>query len=220
MNESIKMVITSLAPLLIVLLLFAVVGKFGISKVTDLRTQLNSLQKDQTVLSQKLNILQSLSQTLSQGSGFAMSAFPEDNPALTVISQLKRIAPTGGVSLTNIKAGAEVKDKSGLSRVDVSFEATGPRSSVLAFIKDIQTLAPITLVDKVKITELGGIAKADVSVKSFWSALPTSIPSVAQPITDLTSQEKSVLGTVSSLLQPSLTNVSPVSGGKSDPFSP
>jgi hypothetical protein len=198
-----------------------VVGNFGISKVLELRGQIDAAQTQKNVLTQKLDILQNVNSTLGTAPDLATSALPAGNPSLLTISQLKTLAITNGIILTGIKAGTEIADPSGLSRNDVSFEATGTREQVLAFLKGINTFAPINVVDTIKMNEQSGLTKATTTVKSFWSPLPTKLPSVTQAISDLTPDERVILSSVTSLTQPTFLALPPANtAGKTDPFSP
>lgn len=218
--ENIKTIGRSTLPLAVIIILFIAVGKFGFSRISELRGRIAQAQRDQTVLTQKLNILKSISETVTSGSPMALTALPSTNPSLITTSQLKSLASIQEVVISGIKGSGEVKDNSGLSRVNISFEATGGRAQIIAFLKSIGTIAPITLVDKVKITEAGGAVRADVSVKSFWAALPTKLPTLTEPITDLTANETETLTAVTGLTQPSLIEIPVSEGGKADPFSP
>lgn len=102
-----------------------------------------------------------------------------------------------------MKAGAEVKDNSGLKRVDISFEVDGAKPDIIEFVNKIKTISPITIVDKIKISEVNGATRANVTVKSFWADLPKTIPNLTQQVTDLTDKEEQTLMEVSLLTTPS-----------------
>lgn len=217
--ENIKAVLTSSAPLVVVIILFIFAGQFGFSKVSDIRAQIDKAQKDNSVLTQKLNLLQEVSSSLAAGSGVAVTALPDKNPSIVVLSQIKNIALSAGVTLGNIKAGDSIQDNSGLFRVDISFEATGARPQIISFLQNIEKIAPITRIDKIKINESGGAALTNITLKSFFSPLPTTIPPVTQAISDLTPAEKTILTNITNLTQPTFVDL-PASGGsgRTDPF--
>ncbi len=221
MPVGVKKMLGVALPLLIVVILFLVVGKFGISKVSDLRKQITKAGKDKDVLTQKLKVLETVSDTLSQGSTISAAVMPDANPSLVVISQLKILGSASGVFIGNIKTGGEIKDESGLSRVDVTFDVSGARPQVIAFLKGTANLAPIMVVSKLKIAENGGGSIANVSVSSFWAAFPKTLPSITDNLTDLTPAERTILIDVSKLTQPIFINISAGEGvGKADPFGP
>ncbi len=217
--ENTKMMINSFGPLTAVVILFFLAGNFGFSKISDVRANVKKIQADRNVLTQKLNLIRGVSQTAAAASSVASVALPASNPALTVSAQLKLLASQNGVLLSGFKAGGEAADASGLSRADLTFDVTGSRPGVIAFIKGIKTFAPITLVDKIKINEAGGSSKATFSVKSFWSAFPKTLPAITEPIADLTADERKTLQDISTLTQPLFSEETVVpGGGKTDPF--
>lgn len=216
--ENIKAIINSVIPLVAALILFLLVGNFGISKINDIRAQIDSARVDQNVLTQKLSTLQALSGTISNYTSAASTALPDANTSLAVTSQLKNLAIANTLLITNLKSGGEAKDTTGLSRVDITFDADGGKAQIISFLKSIAGIAPITTVDKIQINESGGMAKANVTVKSYWAALPATLPTTTQALNSLTPDEQAVLTQVSTLSQPTFVNITPTSGGRSNPF--
>lgn len=218
-TESQKAMLMAFAPLIAVVLLFYFVGSFGFSKISEVRVQLAGESKNQATLTQKLAILRTVSDTLATGASFAATALPDSNPSLLLSSQLKNLSSQNQVNLSGLKGGPEVTDSTGLSRVDLTLDVTGTRESVLDFAKAIEGMAPITHIDKIKITEGNNQVRASLSLRSFWSPLPTKLPSLTEQITDLTADERALLSDLSGLTQPTISTAPvPASSGKTDPF--
>lgn len=217
--SDVKAALNAGLPLVISIILFVVVGNLGIANITDLRTQITQAQKDQQVLNQKVNILQTEAATLGTSSVAVSTALPDSNTVLAVISQLKSISTNDTLALTNLKTGGQVQDSSGLSRVDVSFEVSGTRDQIITFLGQLANAAPIMVVSSIRFSENGGASRADVTVKSFWAGLPTNLPTTTEALTDLTPDEQAVLDSVGQLTQPPFTTLpaSPTSG-KTNPF--
>ncbi len=219
--ENVRLILNSLVPLIIVLVLFVLIGQFAFGKISEVRNKITKSQKDQLILVQKLDLLKTLGSTASSSIESVSNALPETNPSLAVISQIKNLAVQNGVVVANVKGGAEVKDNSGLSRADISFEVFGPRIQIILLAKTVSQIAPVTLMDKIKISENAGSARANISVRSFWAPFPTKLPALTEAITDLTADEKKTLGLTVNLIQPQFTEFPPSEGGgKADPFSP
>src|SRR5258706_1876700 len=192
--ENIRIIITSAGPLVIVIILFLIVGNFGINKVQGVRSQITEATTTQNILTQKLSLLQSVSSTLGNAPDVASSALPSSNSALTAISQLKKLGLLNLLTLTNVKSGTETKDVSGLSRADIAFEIAGSRAQIVAFVESIPTIAPITLVDSVKLNESAGEARATNGVKNFLAPPLSTFPSVNPGLTDFNwEEEKKIL---------------------------
>ena len=219
--KSIKIFGLAVLPTLGVIILSVFAVPFGISQLTDIRGKISRERVNQNILSQKLDTLASVGETASAGSGVVAVAVPDFNPALITLSQMRILAAANGLILSGIKGGAETKDKTGLSRVDVSFDLSGPRPQIFAFLAGVSNISPITVVGKIKMNESGGSALANVTVRSFWSSFPTKLPAATEPESGLTADEKNIVAKVSSLKQPVFSEV-PASDvpGRSDPFNP
>lgn len=217
--ENIKHIINSSLPLVISIFLFILVGNFGISKILEIRGQINQASADQNVLSQKVTLLQSVQTTISGSSNAAAVALPDSNTTLAVLSQLKNFGIINGTVLNNIKAGSPAQDPTGLSRVDISFDISGTPDQVATYLKGLSGLAPIMVVGSIKINESTGVEKATTVVRSFWAALPKTLPTSTQSISGLSSDEQNVLSTVNKLTPPTFTAIPASAGaGKTNPF--
>lgn len=214
-----KTILITFLPMAAIIMLMYFVGDFGFSKISDIRRSIAKSQRDQTVLNQKLGLIRTVTGTVEDSANAAVQALPDSNPSITAFAQIKELAGRSNVLVTDIKSGAEVADSSGLSRVDISFTLTGGRGDVILTIVKIPQLAPILLLDKVKLSEAGGQAQAGVTVKAFWSPFPTQLPALTDPISALTEAENKTLTDVQGLIPPAFASVSPQEGaGKDDPF--
>jgi hypothetical protein len=205
--ENIRQTIKAGFPLFIVIILFIYAGNYSFSKAVDLKSKIKSAQKSETILAQKLNVLQTISATAESGARIASLAVPATNPSLSTTSQLRNLAGVNGIIISAIKSSIGSAGTSGLNQTTVSFNVDGPRAQVFRFLSDIGKIAPISLVDKIRITENAGVVMAEISVKSFWADFPKTIPSLTTPISDLTSAEKETLTKILGLTQPSFAEV-------------
>jgi len=217
---SVRQGIFAVTPLLIVIILFLSVGKFGLSKISEIRTEISAGNNSVATLTQKLNVLKTLSATAAEGSILAATALPDTNSSLIIMSQLKSLAATQGVTISGVKSATGPLNPSGLGEVDVTFTVDGPRGNVFAMLAATANISPILILDKVKISESAGSVRADAMVRSYWAPLPKEIPAVNKPITDLTESERKILTSIQSLTQPVFTNVAPseVFGFNTTPF--
>jgi hypothetical protein len=201
-SESNKQIIKSFTPLVVVILLFLLVGKFSIGQVANLKSEINKVKKTESVLNKKLSTLLAVSQTTTLGANAALSALPKSIPSLQVVSQLKTLASVNQVVLNNIKASiVGSTDPSDLSYLNTAFDLSGSEEQILQFIKSIDTIAPITLIDKMSLAENGGLYTANISARTYYAPLPTKIPTITQSVDDLTSTEKVLLTQISNLSQ-------------------
>ena len=212
--ESVRETIIAGAPLAVVIILFILVINFGLPKIIDVRSQISSAQTLNTTLTQKLSILLSFAQNPAINNvNAAVTALPKTNPSVVVISQLKNTTSCCGVIVSNIKSSASATGGTALQIINTNFQVVGTRDSVINYLKNVELIAPISVISSVKINENGGLTSANVSLLSYWAPYPATIPSVTQPITDLTSSEKLILSQISSLTQPTVVQGLPAESG-------
>ena len=219
--ENIKQIFSAGAPILVVIILFIVVGKFGVPKVLDVRSEIKSAQNTEKTLTQKISTLQTLSSSVAPKAGVVSSALPDTNPSLAVTSQLKSLALSQGVVLTGMKAGSGVTSGTDLHEINVAFTLYGARQQISNFLGETAKIAPITTIRKINITGSGGGVSADINAVSYWADLPKTIPSVTEPITELTQADNQILNNISNLTQPSFMEITPSEGDiNPNPFGP
>lgn len=218
-NLNLKILVLPLASVLVLGLVTILGLKLGISQVKKLQDLIAVAKKNETILGEKEAVLSELGDKITAQTNLATTAFPRKNPSLVVLAQLRRLASEKGLFITNIKAGGEIKDKSGLPRVDIGFDIEGPIEGVLDYANSIKSLAPLCRTDKVDITLSGGAARGSLIVRSFWSDYPTKISTVSEPVKEISEDEKKVLIKLAELNLPSFINLAPsLSSGRVNPF--
>jgi hypothetical protein len=200
--ENQKQILKSVLPLLVIIMLFVIVGKYGFSEVQSLRNQIKIAEKTRSVLSDKLTLLNAVSQSTVDQVTATVFALPKSNPTLQTISQLKTLSLQNLVVLEDIKSSNVSEGTSGISYVNTSFKITGTRDQILAFAKSIGDIAPISVIDKMDLAEASGVNTANISVKTFFAEFPKTIPTISQPVTDLTASEKELLSQIVNLVPP------------------
>jgi hypothetical protein len=218
--EGDKQILKSVAPLVIVLVLFIITGKFAITQITNVRNQISLAKKSQSVLSEKLKTLRSSAQISADGSGVALIALPKSNPSLQVISQLKMLASSNLALIEGLRSNVTESSTDEILHVTTSFSLVGPKDAIIAFVKGVDTIAPITFVEKMELVEDAGLSSATITTRTYFASLPKTIPTVTQPITDLTLSEKDLLTQLSKLSQSAIDTPAPSSGSgtNANPF--
>lgn len=212
-------IVKTLLPLIVIIILFIVSAQVGFGAIGKARKNLSGIEKDIRTLTSKSAVLGDAEETVAEIGSSLSFLFPSQNPAVSVMSQVRSLAAKRSLILTNIKAGGESSDKSGLSKVDISFDVEGTRDSIVGFLADFAGILPITFVDKAKINEIGGVARATIYVKSFWSDLPKKLPGLTENISSLTGEETKILQELLTLTLPAFLDIPAQAGGGSDnPF--
>lgn len=217
MTEENKELLKSIGPLLLIIILFVVVAKIGISQIGSINKQLKDAKKTQTLLTTKINTLRSTASISETGSEIALAALPNSNPSINVMSQLKFLSSQYPVIISNIKSSYTEATSKDLTYVSTSFDLSGTSADLLSFINALERVAPITLIQKISITSGTDVYDANIVVQTYYAPLPSTIPSVTQPVNDLTAAEKELLNKLSSLVQPVVlpSTVVPTAGGDS-----
>lgn len=216
--ENVSIIIKAIIPLIVVVVLFFFLGGIGFTKISEVQGQISKAKSDQLMLTQKLDLLRTVSVDGVKDSNVVTNSLPDSSPALLVTSQLRNLAAGSGLILSSIKSQIDLGDTD-LKSVTVSFNISGEKSVVQSFLSNISTIAPITILNKVKIVELNGVYSGEIVVNSFWSDLPTQLPVAIDEFQDLTEVDKQMLTIVSGLTQPIFINLPPADGsGKENPF--
>ncbi len=179
--------------------LTSVVVKIGVGQILQEKAQLAQLLKDENTLKAKENLLSQVASSAVRSADSAAAGVPDKNPLLVVISQLKNVAAENGLTISNLKSGGQSKDKGELLSVSVGFDVEGSLSNVLAFVKGVSSISPLTTVERVNINQSTGSTLSTVSVKSYWAPFPEKIPPVTEAINALSTDEQKVLSILESL---------------------
>ena len=184
-------------------------------KVSDIKEG----EKIERALSEKVMVLRKIEGVVLGQADTSVAALPDKNPSLLAISQLTRAANDNFLKVVEKKGGAEISGTGEIKEGRVTISVEGGFQDTLAFLKNILTLAPLSVVSEVKIKSQIDHFTAQVSVSIFWSSFPTTLPALTSPIKTLTPEEEKFLGELAALIKPSLLGVPPSTfGGRPDPF--
>lgn len=203
--QKMKAVLVPAGLLLAMIFLGMIIVKVGFGRIKSQRTEMQKAEKNETILSQKQQVLQSLQNNILSYADISLNAIPESNPSLTALSQLKSVAEENGLFLNNIEIGNEVKDKSNTYRAGIAFEVEGSISQILPFLISLKELVPLLVIDRVEIQQTAGVSRASVELAVFWASLPTKLPSISEPVLELSASETNLLNNLSSFRQPIFT---------------
>lgn len=212
-SENDKQILKSVAPLVVIIILFVLVGKFGLDQINNIRNQINDAKKNQSVLSEKVNILKNISSVSVEAPADALVALPKTNPSLLVMAQINNLIANQPLLLANLGSSPPSESTGGMSSVLTSFSLSGTKDAIISFVENIDKIAPMSFVQKVDMNGSGNELTADISIKTYFAPLPKTIPTVTQAVTDLTATEKSLLTEISELTEVSLFDVATASGG-------
>lgn len=197
-----SLILTALA------ILSFVVINFGLAQISKQSQAVSEAKINEKILAEKEATLTEVSATVAKEAASVSLALPEENPALAILSQLKLLALSKTIVLSNIKVGVGSQEEN-LLRVNISFNANGQDINVLDFLSSIKNISPITTIEKIKMSQVSGVLSADTNVRGYWSLLPKTLPKVTEPVTNLSEPERNLLEKVMALTPPSFTQVTP-----------
>lgn len=162
------------------------------------KTELNNLEM-------KVQMLEGIDKTVITKRVTKMEAvFPSDKPIVQLLSSLAQLAAKhglifGGVSLSPGSLTDEKKEGSVMSELTFGFEVEGEFTSVLKFLRELETTAPLMKIDKLGLTIKTNplvdniIIAADINVSAFYQPAPKSLGGISQPVKLLSRSEEAIL---------------------------
>lgn len=214
-----KILVVPFILIAVLVLLFIFVAKIGISRVNSQREKLAVAQRNETVLKQKQEVLREVQGEVLSLADLSASAVPSKNPALVVISQLKNLASSKSVILSNLQVGSRGGSEKGMSRVEIGFDVEGDFSSVLDFLEETNKFAPVSQIEKIKVSQAGGAIRASTTLISFWAPFPQKLPPLTEATKDLSAEELDLIRSLSELTPPAFLEITPsVPSARTDPF--
>lgn len=170
----------------------------------------NSLSSTASELSTRIELLQSRNAALSSISPEVIAAskqiatvLPAENSVLLISSQLRNTAILNKVTLKNLSTNSipDLNDPlAGSTQVGVIVEGDTP--SVLQFLANLTTLAPLVEINTVNFITNPTTTIAQLSLASFWSPFPSQLPSITEPVVALTPEETELMQRVSAFTTP------------------
>lgn len=216
-SPDVKKLMIPLVSILGVFFLSFIVGKIGLDKIEKQKSEIEKIEKNLIVLKEKQQTILKVEDVMKNDIKSFSLALPDSNPSLSIIYQIKNFSD-GNLFFQDIKSGGEIKAKN-YSKVDINFDIDGSLDSVLSFLKNTENFAPIVTVEKLELSQSGGIFKGSIRLIGYWADFPKKIPAITQPISDFTDEEMQLIGKISSLSFPQSFSLYPQeTGSRQNPF--
>lgn len=186
-----------------ILLIFAI--STGYSKIITQNEDLEIAKKSEAILETKVQILRKIEDGILEYSDDSIVAMPDRNSSLWALVQVKRLAQKHNIDLSELSVSSQG------GGVSLSLNLSGESGAVIDYLKEVRRLAPVMTLGEVSIDSGNGIGVfiASTSVTTTWADLPTELPPLTQPITDLNEKEKNLLDQIARLEHPEFTSLSP-----------
>jgi hypothetical protein len=180
---------------IVILFIFVIPSSYSeiISRIQSYQTN----QQTEEILNKKLTVLQSTSPDILNKASHSVIVLPDKNPVLALIAQIKEIAITENVAITEVKSDAVSELDGGIHKAE--FKIGLEAESFLHISKVLEELAkraPASTVD-----------------------LATALPGVEEPLDPFSSEELTLLDQISKLTPPQFETLKPVSESlRENPF--
>ena len=196
------------------------VGFYAYGQISEQYEILKDSQSEEESLRVKHNTLSEIETSNLDASNRSVIAMPEGNPGLFMLSQLKSLAQKHALPVLDSSVQKEALFDGDLTRskvvVTIKSDSTDP---IIAYIKEIQELAPLSTLERVDISGDYLDYETVVEVYVYWAPFPTNLPAFGESITHLSSNDQEVLSKISSLTVPMFTVLNPTDpSGRVDPF--
>lgn len=219
MNNELKFIIKPVLLLTILIILFTAVFFIGVKKITTIKAQINDSKKMEAVLGQKVSILETIPNIILGDTTFLDIALPSRGAVLYGLNQVKSQAVLNGVIITNLKTGSVSPEKDAISKVNITFDVSGPSENLYTFLSSFSKLLPLMNVDRARISTIDSTVNANVTINVYTAELPKKIQSITENAEELTDDDIETIKTISNYTIPEFIEPKPFEGeAKPDPF--
>lgn len=207
----VKIIIYPMLAIVVLVVLAIVFTGVFINKMSTLRSELFSLQNKRNSLADKLSVLQNTASLgITSFSEDVINALPSSNPAVLVVSHVNQKTAKYDLTLENISVRGKTDEAEEVFSSQISFKVRGALSGISSFLTELLKIAPLVRIESVFLdSDIDGSAVVTAGIRTYWASLPKSLPSIEEPVYDLTADEKELLTGLGQLEVPRVTEVSP-----------
>lgn len=206
-EKEIKYLTKPLVVLMVAIASFVVVIILGLRQYNDFQSKISELNTNKSGLTQKVSILRNTLIKVSGNSTYADIALPDKSGVIMALSQVKTLAQSASVDVSNIKTGNATSVEGGMMKSIISFDVEGQRDSVFSYLDSLGKSLPVMVLDKVKINETQGLTRASASVSTYSADFPTKISGITSPVSDLNDNDLNLLQELSTYNLPIFSQV-------------
>ncbi|MBU0570416.1 hypothetical protein KKB40_06620 [Patescibacteria group bacterium] len=210
-GPSIKALMEPALVVCVTAVLFFILLKTSYIQINLQLSNLEMAKRTEGILEEKVFILRQIKEGVLEYTNTSVTALPEKNPAPVIISQLKAFSRNSSVNLDKIKSGtiSVSGENVSMAQLSVEVESAEELSMIIDFINTLPNTLPLLTINNIEMTGLNGEPAMKLTASYYWSAFPTQLPPITEPIKDLLPNERVLLSELSSFLKPSFTVLQP-----------
>lgn len=207
-KPNIRILATPVLMALVLVFLTVFIFKNGISRMLDEIKNLEDARKTETILQEKVNILRRIEGVVLSQADISAMAIPERVPSMLMLVQINKLAEKYSINLSSKETQIQSRGDVDLPSMRISLTAEGELTGIVNFLKEIDTLAPISTLDEIEYNQdEGGKINTTISLSIFWGDFPTKIPPITEPIKTLSIKEEKLLEQLADLQKPELIDL-------------
>lgn len=194
------------------------IGLSQIERIGAIRAELEAENVKKTSLSVKRDFLSNLNEnTLRSEAQAALAAFPDQDSLLVLISTVRSVSLSRGLSISGFSVKYSDKD-TGINEINVTISLQGNIEAILSFADEIKKYSPLMVVAGENITSSSGFTTANIELISSWQALPKNIGQVNTPLEALKGTDGELLKNITNLKKVATFVESSSPSGRENPF--
>ncbi|GEM_PF-1670794 len=169
-------------------------AQYFLGRVTTLTAEEAALTEKVTILRNRKNALSALEPEVLAQSNKVTEVLPTQNSSLIVSSQVRSAASENNVTLRNYSSGVFTDPTNpDLGSLQVGMVAEGESASILKFLETLTGVSPYIAIETINMSQSSLTTIAQLSLRSFWSPLPTQLPALTEPLQELSQEERQLL---------------------------
>lgn len=202
-------------------------GFYFFQRFSDNNASISQIQSENMVLENRIEVLKSLTEELSEYVDVAYSAVPESNAGLIAINAIKQMQGERQIFIDSVNVRTSLSEVGTQQLTEVGFEVSGEINEVMAFAQALSSSLPLLRMKEME-TRLASdnFATARLNMEVVSKYLPVELPSIKEPLEVLSWEDKEMLSKIKAYSRPSLVTdrvssdeSAAGSYGRSNPFS-
>lgn len=218
-NPNLRVVLLPVFSLILLIVLFFPVFKYGYSQITEQMERLSEKESKILKLENKLQILREVEDSVLGSMDTSLLAVPSVNPSIWKLFQVYSVSVDNPAILLKRNVDPESSKGNDIYGSTIGFDVQGDFESVIEYLESLNKYVPLFTIENVAIKKEKGSFLANVRITVYRAPLPTELPALTQPIKRLSNSEIEMLEKLANMKPPEFTTVDPVEPSeRKDPF--
>ena len=212
----------------VVIVLAFVAGNIIIQRIGSIRSEISRLESSNNLLNTRLKTLQEIPVEITESIQIVSRALPPENPAILIAKQIRDIALENDLVIQKMNitrnSAAVSESPDDIANIEINFDATGTLAEIGILIDSLKNISPIVNLSSVELQRKlqDNTVDATLFLTAFSSGFPETLPSITEPISELSQGEMATLEELKVFRQPALgdSQITPVApdAGRPSPF--